>query len=251
MDYKARFYSPALMRFIQPDTIIPDQSNPQSWNRYSYVINNPIRYVDPSGHCFTGFVLDTLVCLDVVILVVAVTVVAEATIYYTNETPQGRRLRDQATSSILGAFEHGYDRLKQQIHDYEQMLYDMEHYALNLKKGCLENKLLCAVFVALAGLIVIKAAQRACDEDEAANCPSPIPNPTPAVPTITPSVTPACPPLSNCGASSPTVQPLILPGTQVNPPVTPTTPTPPAQAPLSPTQTSPSRPNRLTPHTPI
>jgi len=26
-------------------------SNPQSWNRYSYTINNPIRYNDPSGHC--------------------------------------------------------------------------------------------------------------------------------------------------------------------------------------------------------
>ncbi|MBV6451187.1 MAG: hypothetical protein MHPDNHAH_01918 [Anaerolineales bacterium] len=51
MDYKARFYSPALGRFIQPDTIIPDQFNPQSWNRNSYVTNNPIRFNDPTGHC--------------------------------------------------------------------------------------------------------------------------------------------------------------------------------------------------------
>jgi RHS repeat-associated protein len=50
MDYKARFYSPALGRFIQPDTIVPNAANPQSWNRYSYVRNNPIRYNDPSGH---------------------------------------------------------------------------------------------------------------------------------------------------------------------------------------------------------
>lgn len=50
MDYKARFYSPALMRFIQPDTIIPDQFNPQSWNRFGYVQNNPIRFNDPTGH---------------------------------------------------------------------------------------------------------------------------------------------------------------------------------------------------------
>ena len=37
MDYKARFYSPALGRFIQPDNIIPNPWNPQNWNRFSYV----------------------------------------------------------------------------------------------------------------------------------------------------------------------------------------------------------------------
>jgi hypothetical protein len=43
-------YSPALGRFIQPDTIVPDMFNPQSLNRYSYGLNNPSRYTDPSGH---------------------------------------------------------------------------------------------------------------------------------------------------------------------------------------------------------
>jgi len=51
MDYKARFYSPYLNHFTQPDSIVPDPSNPQSWNRYSYALNNPIRYNDPTGHC--------------------------------------------------------------------------------------------------------------------------------------------------------------------------------------------------------
>ena len=35
---------------MQPDTIIPDLSNPQSWNRFSYVLNNPLRLIDPTGH---------------------------------------------------------------------------------------------------------------------------------------------------------------------------------------------------------
>ena len=48
MDYKARFYSSGLGRFIQPDTLTP--SGPQGLNRYSYTLNNPIRYNDPSGH---------------------------------------------------------------------------------------------------------------------------------------------------------------------------------------------------------
>jgi len=54
--YNARYYDPELGRFIQPDTEIPDLSNPQSYNRYSYVLNDPLRYNDPSGHdeTYTG-----------------------------------------------------------------------------------------------------------------------------------------------------------------------------------------------------
>jgi hypothetical protein len=51
MDYKFRFYSPILGRFILPDNIIPDATNPQTWNRYSYVNNRPINFNDPTGHC--------------------------------------------------------------------------------------------------------------------------------------------------------------------------------------------------------
>jgi RHS repeat-associated protein len=50
MDYNARFYSPYLNRFISPDNIVPDGQNPQAWNRYSYVGNQPINLNDPTGH---------------------------------------------------------------------------------------------------------------------------------------------------------------------------------------------------------
>jgi len=43
-------YSSELGRFTQPDTIIPGAGNPQAWNRYSYTLNNPVKYTDPSGH---------------------------------------------------------------------------------------------------------------------------------------------------------------------------------------------------------
>ncbi len=52
--YKSRYYDPILGRFIQPDTIVPDAKNLQAYNRYTYVNNNPLKYVDPSGH-FWGF----------------------------------------------------------------------------------------------------------------------------------------------------------------------------------------------------
>jgi RHS repeat-associated protein len=50
MDYGARFYDPALGRFVSADSIVPEPGNPQALNRYAYVLGNPLRYVDPSGH---------------------------------------------------------------------------------------------------------------------------------------------------------------------------------------------------------
>ncbi len=48
--YNARHLDPQLGRFTQPDTIVPEPSNPQALNRYSYTLNNPIKYRDSSGH---------------------------------------------------------------------------------------------------------------------------------------------------------------------------------------------------------
>jgi RHS repeat-associated protein len=51
--YNARFYAPAVGRFISADVIVPDPTNLQQFNRYSYVLNNALRYTDPSGrYCF-------------------------------------------------------------------------------------------------------------------------------------------------------------------------------------------------------
>jgi hypothetical protein len=56
MDYNARYYSPCLGRFISPDSVVPKVENPQHWNRYSYVYNNPLKLIDPTGHtgCTVG-----------------------------------------------------------------------------------------------------------------------------------------------------------------------------------------------------
>jgi RHS repeat-associated protein len=60
--YNARWYDPALGRFIQADTIVPSPADPQSWNRYSYALNNPLTYTDPSGHASCSIMLDGEVC---------------------------------------------------------------------------------------------------------------------------------------------------------------------------------------------
>ncbi|MCP4416389.1 MAG: hypothetical protein GY805_07190 [Chloroflexi bacterium] len=46
----ARFYVPNTNRMLTPDTIVPDPTNPQSFNRYSYVLNSPLNFRDPTGH---------------------------------------------------------------------------------------------------------------------------------------------------------------------------------------------------------
>jgi hypothetical protein len=52
--YNSRWYDPALGRFAQADTVIPDQYHPSDWDRYQYVRSNPLRYFDPSGHITCG-----------------------------------------------------------------------------------------------------------------------------------------------------------------------------------------------------
>jgi hypothetical protein len=52
MFYKARWYDPALSRWTQPDTVIPEAAQGvQAWDRLAYVNNSPIRYNDLSGNC--------------------------------------------------------------------------------------------------------------------------------------------------------------------------------------------------------
>ncbi len=48
--YQSRAYDPEIGRFCSPDSIVPAPGNPPALNRYSYVYNNPLKYVDPSGH---------------------------------------------------------------------------------------------------------------------------------------------------------------------------------------------------------
>ena len=52
--YNARWYDPELGRFIQADTIIPGAGNSKSYDRFTYVNYNPIKYIDPSGHCISN-----------------------------------------------------------------------------------------------------------------------------------------------------------------------------------------------------
>jgi len=52
LDYfGARYYSSPLGRFTSPDPLMASgrTGNPQTWNRYAYTLNNPLRFIDPDG----------------------------------------------------------------------------------------------------------------------------------------------------------------------------------------------------------
>ncbi|WP_031457733.1 RHS repeat domain-containing protein, partial [Flavobacterium chungangense] len=47
-----RLYDPVLRSFLMPDNFIQEPENTQNYNRYSYVLNNPLMYTDPSGEAY-------------------------------------------------------------------------------------------------------------------------------------------------------------------------------------------------------
>ena len=49
-NYGARFYDPVMGSFFEADWKVPDPTKPVAHNRYTYVYNNPVVLVDPTGH---------------------------------------------------------------------------------------------------------------------------------------------------------------------------------------------------------
>jgi RHS repeat-associated protein len=49
---QARYFFNGHGRFTSPDSFGGDIANPQTLNLYAYVLNNPLRYTDPSGHWY-------------------------------------------------------------------------------------------------------------------------------------------------------------------------------------------------------
>jgi RHS repeat-associated protein len=54
INMNGRLYDAKLHRFLQPDNHVQDPSNVQNYNRYAYVLNNPLKFTDPSGESWLG-----------------------------------------------------------------------------------------------------------------------------------------------------------------------------------------------------
>jgi RHS repeat-associated protein len=82
LQLNTRMYSPRLGRMLTPDSIAPELYQPQSWNQYSYVQNNPMRYADPTGHLWEevgDWFEDNWVSVVAVVVIALVVVITIAT----------------------------------------------------------------------------------------------------------------------------------------------------------------------------
>jgi RHS repeat-associated protein len=55
INMNGRMYDPLLARFLNVDPMLQDNTDAQNYNRYSYVLNNPTKYTDPSGYVYTNY----------------------------------------------------------------------------------------------------------------------------------------------------------------------------------------------------
>ena len=63
INMNGRLYDPVLGRFFSPDNYVQAPGNSQNFNRYSYCLNNPLKYNDPSGNVFV--IDDTVIAFTV------------------------------------------------------------------------------------------------------------------------------------------------------------------------------------------
>jgi RHS repeat-associated protein len=55
IDMNGRMYDPVLGRFLGVDPIVQDAGNSQNLNGFGYALNNPLKYIDPSGYSYQRF----------------------------------------------------------------------------------------------------------------------------------------------------------------------------------------------------
>jgi RHS repeat-associated protein len=104
LDYfGARYYSATLGRFTTVDPAYVISANlvdPQLWNRYSYVRNNPLRHTDPDGRLID--ILADVVAIEYDILDIGVTLYARGELKSTHFTALGGDVIGAAVPFLTG-----------------------------------------------------------------------------------------------------------------------------------------------------
>jgi hypothetical protein len=172
--------------------------NPQSWNRYAYVYNNPLRYNDPDGHC-------PCLSLSITLPVIALALLTVGTIYYTNATPEGQRLKNQADATISRVKDNVVELAKTKLTEAQKWLirattdpavsFGKEKIPPTIDCKTRAGRVVCRVIVTFVVATVAIAAFCGIGQDGEATC---VPKqqsdistePTTVVPALEPTETP-------------------------------------------------------------
>jgi len=103
--YNARYYDSQLGRFVQPDTTVPSPTDSQTLNRYTYVGNNPLNRIDPSGHFF--FIAAIVVALEYALAGAAIGAVAGGIMAAVMHGNIGMGILGGAIGGFFGGFGYG------------------------------------------------------------------------------------------------------------------------------------------------
>jgi RHS repeat-associated protein len=107
-----RLYDPKLHRFLQPDNYVQEPYNTQNYNRYGYVLNNPLKFNDPSGEAYSAVAFVAAVAVSMIVGVLSA-VAVEAPITFSSTMDSfayaaisagGTAAIGEATSLIVGTF---------------------------------------------------------------------------------------------------------------------------------------------------
>src|ERR1700722_5801774 len=66
--FNSRFYNPEIGRFMSADSVMDRPTIPQTLHHYAFAGDNPVRYVDPSGHSWWDFLIAAAIFTAIVVL---------------------------------------------------------------------------------------------------------------------------------------------------------------------------------------
>ena len=182
----ARNYNPAQGRFLSPDPVLGNLLVPGSWNRYAYVLNNPINFVDPSGlmTCSPNGICthdDSIIVSAIAPRPLDESILTDRSIWensvsfgsmrdffqwYNEETRKGDRLPGYATATrMLGDETQAFTNILDRFSDYLTPQSPLEAAVMFLPGGKIVNGPLKVIFKHggrhLAGRLSQKAVEAA------------------------------------------------------------------------------------------
>lgn len=105
INMNGRLYDPVLGRFLSPDNYVQSPYNSQNYNRYTYCLNNPLKYNDPTGQkwwhwALAAFLLDPVTTTVTASSAVSIVPIAIPTAYSIGMTPYGGTVISALTPSL-------------------------------------------------------------------------------------------------------------------------------------------------------